>query len=86
VGDSNVPSLNPGEKVIVNPADKVPSPPGFFVVWDGLALVLKRVEYVPHSDPPRVRISSDNPRYQPYERTLEEAYIQGRVIGSWQRR
>ena len=33
--------------------------------------------------PPRVKITSDNAKYDPYERTLEEAYIQGRVIGQW---
>jgi hypothetical protein len=30
-----------------------------------------------------VRITSDNGKYDPYERTLDEAYIQGRVIGQW---
>lgn len=85
-GDSMIGTLSPGEKVIVNRMDRVPSPPGIFVLWDGMGLVLKRVEYIPHSDPPKVRILSDNPRYAPYERTVEEAFIQGRVIGSWQRR
>jgi len=86
IGDSMVATLNPGEKVMVNFTDTMPSPPGIFVVWDGMGLVLKRVEFVAQSDPPTVRISSDNPRYQAYERMIEEAYIQGRVIGSWQRR
>lgn len=86
VGDSMLGTLMPGEKVFVNRNDRMPSPPGIFVVWDGLGLVLKRVSFVPHSDPPRVKIISDNPRYEPYERNLDEAYIQGRVIGSWQRR
>lgn len=86
VGDSMLGTISPGEKVFVNVEDRVPSPPGIFVVWDGAALVLKRVEYVPNSEPPKVTISSDNPRYKPYDRLVEEAYIQGRVIGSWQRR
>jgi transcriptional regulator with XRE-family HTH domain len=86
IGDSMLRTLNPGEKVFVNVSDTIPSPPGIFVVWDGLGLVLKRVEFVPHSDPASVMISSDNQRYKPYERVLGEAYIQGRVIGSWQRR
>lgn len=85
-GDSMLGTLNPGEKVLVNVSDRTPSPPGVFVVWDGMGLVLKRVEYLPQSDPPKVRIVSDNPRYASYERTVEEAFIQGRVIGSWQRR
>jgi transcriptional regulator with XRE-family HTH domain len=83
VGDSMMPTLHPGQRLMVDTTDKTPSPPGIFVLWDGLGFVVKRVEVVPHSDPITVRISSDNPRYTPYERTLDEAYIQGRVIGGW---
>lgn len=86
IGDSMTTTLNPGEKVVVNINDRAPTPPGIFIVWDGLGLVLKRIEYVAHSDPPRVRIMSDNKAYEPYERLVDEAYIQGRVIGSWHRR
>lgn len=82
-GDSMEPEFRPGQRVMVDTSDQMPSPPGVFVAWDGLATVIKRVEFVPHSDPPKVRFSSDNPRYQPYERTLEEAHIRGRVIGRW---
>jgi phage repressor protein C with HTH and peptisase S24 domain len=82
-GDSMEPTLLPGQRVMVDSADRTPSPPGIFVVWDGLGFVIKRVDLVPHSEPLRVRISSDNGRYEPYERTLNEAYIQGRVIGQW---
>lgn len=82
-GDSMEPELPPGARVVVDTSDRMPTPPGIFVVFDGLGLVIKRVEHVPHSDPPKVRISSDNPRYSPYERTIEEAHIQGRVIGHW---
>lgn len=86
IGDSMMPTLVPGERVFVDTNDRRASPPGIFVVWDGLGLVLKRVEYVAQSDPPRVRILSDNPRYDSYERELGEAAIQGRVIGSLHRR
>lgn len=84
VGDSMEGTFRPFERVMVDTTDTVPTPPGIFVVYDGLGLVVKRVEYVPHSEPPTVRISSDNPRYSPYERILGEAYIQGRVLGRWQ--
>ncbi len=83
MGDSMEPTLQPGQRVLVDTGDRTPSPPGVFVVWDGLGLVIKRVQMLPHSEPPRVKISSDNAKYDPYERTLEEAYIQGRVIGQW---
>jgi phage repressor protein C with HTH and peptisase S24 domain len=83
LGDSMEPALLPGQRVLVDTADRRPSPPGVFVVWDGLGLVVKRVQLLPHTDPPRVKITSDNQNYEPYERTLDEAYIQGRVIGQW---
>jgi hypothetical protein len=83
LGDSMEPLLTPGQRVLVDLADRRPSPPGIFVVWDGLGLVVKRVQLLPHTDPPCVKITSDNPNYEPYQRTLDEAYIQGRVIGQW---
>ncbi len=83
LGDSMEPTLQPGQRVLVDTGDRNPSPPGVFVVWDGLGLVVKRCQVIPHSEPPRVRITSDNPKYDAYERALTEAYIQGRVIGQW---
>jgi len=83
-GDSMEPTLAPGTRVMVDTEDRIPSPPGIFVVYDGLGLVVKRVEHRPQSSPPAVRLISDNPRYDSYECPLEEARIQGRVIGRWQ--
>jgi transcriptional regulator with XRE-family HTH domain len=83
-GDSMEPTLAPGTRVMVDTEDRIPSPPGIFVVFDGLGLVCKRVEPRPLSSPPSVRLISDNPRYESYECPLEEAHIQGRVIGRWQ--
>lgn len=84
-GDSMVGTLDPGDKVVIDVARKTPSPPGVFIVYDGLALVAKRLEYIEGSEPPSVRILSDNDRYRPYERTLDEVNIVGRVRGRWQR-
>ena len=84
-GDSMVPALWPGQRCMVDTNDRLPSPPGVFVIFDGLGLVLKRIELIPGTDPQRIRLSSDNVLYQAYERTLDEAYINGRVIGVWSR-
>lgn len=84
VGDSMEPTLMPATKVMIDTRDVRPSPAGVFFVWDGVGLVAKRVEIVPGSDPVRVRLISDNPRYTTYEVSLEEARIQGRVMGRWQ--
>jgi len=83
IGDSMEPTLQAGQRVLVDTGDRNPSPPGVFVVWAGLGLVIKRVQMLPQSEPPRVKISPDNLKYDPYERALAEAYIQGRVIGQW---
>lgn len=84
-GNSMEPKLWPGQRVMVDIEDRTPSPPGIFVVWDGLGLVLKYVEVVANSEPLRVRISSANAAFQAYERNIGEAYINGRVVGVWAR-
>lgn len=77
--------IDPGDKVFVNVADRRPSPPGLFVLWDGLAFVAKRVQMVPGTSPIRVRLSSNNPAYEPYEVSIEDAQIQGRIVARFQR-
>lgn len=77
--------IYPGEKLVLRTTDNAPSPPGIFTLFDGLGLVTKRLEYIPGSEPPTIRIMSNNPRYETYERTAEEVQIVGRVIGKWMR-
>lgn len=84
-GDSMEGVLRSGDKVIVHIGRTEPSPPGVFILFDGIGLVAKRLEYLEGSDPPAVRISSSNPSYPPYERTVEEVTIIGRVVGRWER-
>jgi hypothetical protein len=72
-------SLFPGDRVIIDTADRRPSPAGAFALWDGIAVVIKMVEIVPRTDPIRVRLLSRNPIYSPYEATEGEANIIGRV-------
>ena len=78
-GDSMMPTLHSGDAVLVDMARKFPTPPGIFVLFDGMGLVAKRVEHIPNSDPPRLRIISDNTFYSPYERTIDEVNIIGRI-------
>jgi phage repressor protein C with HTH and peptisase S24 domain len=78
-GDSMEPTLLDQDTVIVDLTKKTPSPPGIFVLHDGMGLVAKRVEIVPRSDPLRLRIVSDNSRYAAYDVTVDEANIVGRI-------
>ncbi len=83
-GDSMVPDFQPGERVLVNTDDRLPSPPGVFIVWDGFGLVIKRLEVVPYSEPATVRLISSNANYGTYERPLGDVVVNGRVIAKWQ--
>lgn len=75
-------SLFPGDRVIIDLRDRSPSPPGHFLVWDGVGLVVKLVEIVKGAqDPARIRLKSRNPRYEAYEATEDEATIIGRIRG-----
>ncbi|MGB1214578.1 MAG: S24 family peptidase [Pikeienuella sp.] len=79
VGNSMSPTLQDGDRILVDTGDRLPSPPGVFALWDGLGVVVKSVERVAHSDPPKIRCISDNTTYTPYELTEDEANIIGRV-------
>lgn len=78
-GDSMLPTLHSGDVVLVDLSRRSPTPPGIFVVFDGMGLVAKRLEHIPNHDPPVVRLISDNPIYSPYERTADEINIIGRI-------
>ena len=44
-----------------------------------MGLVAKRLEHIANSDPPAVRVISDNKHYPEYERTADEIHIVGRI-------
>ena len=79
-GDSMVPTLEDGDMVMIDTARTMPSPPGIFVLDDGVGLVAKRVDAVPNSFPQQLRLSSDNPAYSNYQRRIDEVRILGRVV------
>jgi phage repressor protein C with HTH and peptisase S24 domain len=78
-GDSMAPTLQDGDIILIDTQRRQPSPPGIFVLDDGVGIVAKRLEMA-GSTPPVLRILSDNPQYSPYERELREARIIGRVV------
>ena len=79
-GDSMEPLLSSGDRILIDVSLKVPVPPGIFVIWDGMGLVAKRIEHVPHSEPPRIVLKSLNPEYDSYERSAEEVRVVGRAV------
>ncbi|WP_343561775.1 XRE family transcriptional regulator [Kiloniella sp. b19] len=79
-GDSMEPTLRSGDRVMVDLSDKRPTPPGVFAIWDGFGLVVKRLEFIPNTEPATFRIKSDNPLHDSYERAIDEINIVGRVV------
>lgn len=79
-GDSMEPTLYHNDLILIDTTKTSPSPPGIFVLFDGFGLVAKRLEYVANSEPPAIRVLSDNLQYSSYERILDEVRIIGRVV------
>lgn len=72
--------LSSGDRVIIDRQDRDPNQGAIFAVWDGSGVVVKQVEPVRGSDPPRIICKSLNDRYQPFELILDgNAQIIGRV-------
>ncbi|MEK9554002.1 MAG: S24 family peptidase, partial [Alphaproteobacteria bacterium] len=79
-GDSMAPTLEHGDMVMVDTNRTNPSPPGIFVLDDGVGLVAKRVDAIPNTTPRMLRLSSDNPAYSNYQRRIDEVRVIGRVV------
>ncbi len=80
-GDSMMPSLYDGDLVFINTQHISPSPSGIFAIWDGVGVVVKRVEIVPQHVRPTVNIISDNKNYAAHEVPIADIQIIGRVCG-----
>ena len=79
-GDSLEPLLSSGDHIMIDVSRTVPAPPGIFVIWNGIALVAKRIEQLAHSEPPHVVFKSINPEYDSYECAAEEVRVVGRAV------
>lgn len=80
-GNSMEPDFRGGDQILIDTRRRSLAAPGAFCLWDSDGYVIKYLERVQGSDPPRVRIVSARPElYPPVERLLEECDIRGRVV------
>lgn len=79
-GDSMEPAIYQNDYMLIDIAQTSPSTPGIFIVFDGIGLAVKRLEYLAGDEEPRIKLFSDNPHYSSYERPLAETRIIGRVV------
>jgi len=78
-GDSMKPDFLPGDQLLINRRKVSLAQPGPFCLWDGDGYVIKFLEKVYDSEPPKIRVMSANERYRTVERLAEEVRIMGRV-------
>ncbi len=82
VGDSMSPTYHPGDRVLVDLSQNRMVSDTVYAISDGHAEPqIKRLQRVPFSEPPRVKIISDNPALETFEVDLERLTVIGRICG-----
>ena len=79
-GDSMEPLVGEGDRLIVDVSCRVPATGEMAVLWDGLGLVVKRIEAVAGSEPAELRLISANPLYAPYAVPAQDVHMVGKVV------
>lgn len=79
-GDSMLPTLLPGDRVMIHRGALSPSPDGIFAIDDGIGVSVKRLQLVRGSDPLMIRIMSDNPSHREDIVPADAVKVIGRVI------
>jgi len=79
-GDSMAPRLEADDIVMLDRSQAQPSPPGLFIINDGIGLIAKQIELIPNTLPPMLQVKSENPAYKSYQRRIDEVKIIGRVV------
>jgi transcriptional regulator with XRE-family HTH domain len=81
-GDSMAPTINSGERVIIDTGYKKPSPDGLYAIRDTFgAIIVRRLQVLRSSRPTSVNIISDNPKHPSEEAALGDIEIVGKVLG-----
>lgn len=88
MSDSMAPTLNPGQKVVVDLSCRNPAPSGIYVITDGFVAMARRIDYDLANQ--EVRIISDNPSYSLITIAVNQMAastikIVGRVVAAIQR-
>lgn len=81
IGDSMSPTLESGDRVVVDTTYSRPTPDGIYVIEEGDGPMVKRLQLVRRTNPPEIRIISDNKNHESYTLRLEDIRIVGRVSG-----
>jgi Peptidase S24-like len=73
-------ALVDGDRVIIDLSSRDIRQGAIFAVWDGDGVIIKQIELIRNSKPPKLLCSSLNPRYKPFELEITDSvHIIGRV-------
>lgn len=79
-GDSMTPNYSPGDKVIIDLTQHELRADGVYLISDGFSEPqIKRLQRILFTVPPRCKIISDNPSYDPQEVDIDGLRIMGKV-------
>lgn len=79
-GDAMAPRIPMGSTVMIDLRQTAPTPPGAFALWDGSGINVQWVSRLPGSEPPVLRLSSENPRFPSSDLPIDRAHLIGRVV------
>lgn len=80
-GDSMIPTLTAGDRVLINRRQNTLSQDGLYAITGPTGVQVKRLQYVQGTDDPvMVEVISDNPMHSNRQLALEQVRIIGRVI------
>lgn len=81
--DIMAPDIMSGDHVLLDLADRTPSPAGIFLLWDGAGFVPRRIEMKMGTRPQKVIVSARNTHYAAQELSLKDLALAGRILAKW---
>jgi hypothetical protein len=79
VGDSMATTLLPGDRIFIDSTHTKLTPDGLYVIDEGDGPMVKRIQTIRGSKPPKIKVISDNPNHEAYELRLADVQVIGRV-------
>jgi hypothetical protein len=80
VGDVMEPAFRSGDHLLIDTDRRAPSPPGVFVIFDGIGLIPRLLEFLPNSAPAVVLIRSSSDSVRDLEVPMADIQIIGRAV------
>lgn len=78
--DGMAPDFKKGTFVVLDTSQTKPSPPGVFLISDGVAEIVRRCTTVAQSKPLKIKISAVNPDYETETLPFKEGILLGRIV------